>query len=129
MEQNMDAESVYFDFSKRLSKCRGNIDEVIGIIKEYNGKVLIMNCAPISFRFASCVSKLHMYELMNPEEYNAIVRAHGDIVIKYGDSECNYWFVSFVKGSDIDKHKEAILKCNGQHDFDKKIDAKIKKLR
>ena len=129
MEQNMDAESVYFDFSKRLSKCKGNPDEAIRVINEYNDKILVMNCASISFRFASCVSKLHMYELMNPEEYNAIVRAHGEVVIKYGDSQCNYWFVSFVKGSDIEGHKEAILKSGIQCDFDEETSVKTRKLR
>ena len=113
MEHNMDAENIYTEFSKKLTKCKGNIDDIIEVVKYYSDKFLIMNYAPISFKFARCISKLGIDEV-DPMLYETIVRAHGAVAIKSGDPECNYWFTALVKGSDTDKHGEVIKRSNDE---------------
>lgn len=133
MEQNIDAEKLYEEFAKNMFKCKGVFSDCVNVIYEYSDKILSMKYAPISFRFASFVSKLNADGLMVPEQYDLIIKAHGNVVIKHGDAECNYWFVSFVKGADIEKHREVIHKSvdsrlNNAIDSDSKVKNKTKKL-
>lgn len=114
MKHNIDADEVYTEFSKKLSKCKGNADDVVSVTKEYSKKILNMNYAPISFKFARCLTKLSVDKLMDPEEYYSIIRAHGSVVINSGDPECNYWFTALVKGSDIEKHGDVISKSGNE---------------
>ena len=133
MKQNIDAEMLYEEFAKKMFKCKGVFNDCVNVICEYSDKILSMKYAPISYKFASCVSKLNSDGLMNQEQYDLIIKSHGNVVIKYGDSECNYWFISFVKGADIEKHREVIrengdLRLDSAFEKNSKVKTKVKKL-
>ena len=120
MEQNLDAEMLYAQFTKSILKCKNDYTAAAKIIGEYNGKLLAMKYAPISFKFANFVNKMDWKNVLTPEQYVSIIRSHGEIVIKSGDSDYNYWFASLVTGSDVEKHDEMVSK-SGNAEMIKKI--------